>query len=581
MLHHPVKKKIIRRPSASLAGAGFAHLPPLLRRLYASRRMSAANELDLSLNQLPQPSLLSGMDAMAERLADAIARDQSLMVIGDYDADGATASAVAVRGLRALGLRRVSYLVPNRFEYGYGLTPEIVALAAERKPDLLLTVDNGISALEGAWAAKERGMGLLITDHHMPGAELPVADALVNPNLPGETFPSKALAGVGVMFYVLMALRQRLRNTGHFQRAGRAEPNLAQLLDLVALGTVADVVPLDHVNRILIQQGLRRIRAEQAHPGILALLQAAGRKPQVATAGDLGFTVGPRLNAAGRLDDMSLGIECLLADHPDQAQAMAAQLDELNRDRRELEDQMKQEALAHLSKLDVPMAGKSALCLFDQTWHQGVIGLVASRVKDLAHRPTVVFAPAGEGWVKGSVRSIQGIHIRDVLSDINTRHPGLIRQFGGHAMAAGLSLAQDDLPRFAELFEREAAERLSPADLEHAVQTDGSLANDELDLAMAEQLQQAGPWGHGFPEPLFDGEFEISQRRVLNDRHLKLVLRPVGGGPDIDAIVFGVAEPSNWLDCRTVRAAYRLEVNEFRDVRNPQLRIEYMESGAE
>jgi single-stranded-DNA-specific exonuclease len=581
MLHHPVKKKIIRRPSGSLAGAGFAHLPPLLRRLYASRRMSAANELDLSLNQLPQPSRLSGMDAMAERLADAIARDLSVLVIGDYDADGATATAVAVRGLRALGLRRVAYLVPNRFEYGYGLTPEIVALAAERKPDLLLTVDNGISALEGAWAARERGMGLLITDHHMPGAELPEADALVNPNLPGETFPSKALAGVGVMFYVLLALRQTLRGAGHFQRTGRAEPNLAQLLDLVALGTVADVVPLDHVNRILIHQGLRRIRAEQAHPGILALLQTAGRKPRTATATDLGFTVGPRLNAAGRLDDMSLGIECLLADQPDQAQAMAAQLDELNRDRRELETQMKQEALTYLSKLDVPLAGKSALCLFDQTWHQGVIGLVASRVKDLAHRPTVVFAPAGDGLVKGSVRSIQGIHIRDVLSDINTRHPRLIRQFGGHAMAAGLSLAQDDLPRFAELFEREAAERLSPADLEHAVQTDGPLANDELDLAMAEQLRHAGPWGHGFPEPMFDGEFGISRRRVLNDRHLKLVLRPVGGGPDLDAIAFGVAEPSAWLECRTVRAAYRLDVNEFRDVRNAQLRIEYMESGTE
>ncbi|MGZ8249506.1 single-stranded-DNA-specific exonuclease RecJ, partial [Methylomagnum sp.] len=580
MLHHPVKKKIVRRPSAALSEAGLAHLPPLLRRLYASRRVSAATELDLSLNRLPQPSLLSGMDAMADRLADAIARNQSLLVIGDYDADGATACAVAVRGLRALGLRRVSYLVPNRFEYGYGLTPEIVALAAERRPDILLTVDNGISALEGAAAAKQRGMSLLITDHHMPGAVLPEADALVNPNLPGEAFPSKALAGVGVMFYVLMALRQRLRGAGHFGRAGGAEPNLAQLLDLVALGTIADVVPLDHVNRILVHQGLRRIRAEQAHPGILALLAVAGRKPRQATATDLGFTVGPRLNAAGRLDDMSLGIECLLTNQPDQAQAMAAHLDELNRDRRELEDQMKQEALAHLDTLDVPMAGKSALCLFDESWHQGVIGLVASRVKDLAHRPTVVFAPAGDGLVKGSVRSIQGIHIRDVLSDINTRHPRLIRQFGGHAMAAGLSLNRDDLPRFAELFEQEAASRLSAADLEHAVQTDGPLAGDELGLAMAEQLQQAGPWGHGFPEPLFDGEFEIAQRRVLNERHLKLVLRPAGGGPDIDAIVFGVAEPSNWLECRTVRAAYRLEVNEFRDVRNAQLRIEYMESSA-
>ncbi|SMF96888.1 single-stranded-DNA-specific exonuclease [Methylomagnum ishizawai] len=578
MPHHPVKKTIIRRPTAHTS-TPLADLPPLLGRIYSARKLDDPKQLDRSLNQLPPPWLLTGMEAMAERLARAIARQESLLVVADYDADGATACAVAVRGLKALGLERVSYLVPNRFEYGYGLTPEIVALAAPRRPDILLTVDNGISALEGAEAAQAQGMELLITDHHTPGAELPAAAAIVNPNLPGDAFPSRCLAGVGVMFYVLMALRQRLRETGHFTRSGRPEPNLAQLLDLVALGTVADVVPLDHVNRILIHQGLRRIGSGQASPGILALLEVAGRKPKQITAADLGFSVGPRLNAAGRLDDMSLGIECLLTDHPTTALDMAARLDRMNKERRELEDQMKQEALAYLDALDVPLGDKAAICLYDAAWHQGVIGLVASRVKDLANRPVVVFASAGDDLAKGSVRSIPGIHIRDLLSDINTQNPGLIRQFGGHAMAAGLSLGLEDLPRFMALFEQEAGRRLDRADLEHAVHSDGSLEPHELDLAMAEQLRQAGPWGHGFPEPLFDGEFEIAQRRVLGDKHLKLVLRPVGGGREIDAIAFGLADPGAWLDCRTLRAAYRLDVNEFRDHRIAQLRIEYMESG--
>jgi single-stranded-DNA-specific exonuclease len=576
MPYHPVKKKIVRRPDAS---STLTDLPPLLRRIYAARRLDDARQLDRSLSQLPSPWLLTGMEAMADRLADALKHQRSLLVVADYDADGATACAVAVRGLRALGLERVSYLVPNRFEYGYGLTPEIVELAAPRRPDILLTVDNGISALEGALACKARGMELLITDHHTPGAELPEAAAIVNPNLPGDGFPSRCLAGVGVMFYVLTALRQRLRESGRYARPGAREPNLAQLLGLVALGTVADVVPLDHVNRILVHQGLQRIRAGQASPGVLALLQAAGRPHRQATAADLGFSAGPRLNAAGRLDDMSLGIECLLADHPAAAQAMAARLDALNKERRELEGQMKQEALAYLDALDLPGGDKAAICLFDPGWHQGVIGLVASRVKDLANRPVAVFAPAGDDLVKGSVRSIQGIHIRDLLSDINVRNPGLIRQFGGHAMAAGLSLGPNDLPRFMALFEQEAGRRLGAADLEHAVQSDGALEHHELDLAVAEQLREAGPWGHGFPEPMFDGEFEIGERRVLGNQHLKLMLRPAGGGRPIDAIAFGLADPGVWLDCQTLRAAYRLDVNEFRDIRSAQLRIEYMESG--
>ncbi|CAL1241027.1 single-stranded-DNA-specific exonuclease RecJ [Candidatus Methylocalor cossyra] len=577
MPYHPVKKKIVRRlptvpPEASLTG-----LPPLLRRLYAARRVGSASELDRSLHRLPSPWLLSGMEAMVDQLEEALRRQRRLLVIADYDADGATACAVAVRGLRALGLEQVAYLVPNRFRFGYGLTPEIVALAAERRPELLLTVDNGIAALDGAEAARARGMRLLITDHHTPGAELPAAAAIVNPLLPGDPFPGKSLAGVGVMFYVLMALRQRLRQRGRFAGPGRAEPPLGPLLDLVALGTVADVVSLDPINRILVHQGLGRIRAGRGAPGLVALLEAAGRKAGQATAADLGFAVGPRLNAAGRLDDMSLGIECLLADDGEAARSMAARLDALNRERQQLEERMKQQALAYLDALEVPVGDRFALCLFDEGWHQGVIGLVASRVKDLTHRPVAVFAPDGEDGVKGSLRSIPGIHIRDLLSDLATGHPRLIRRFGGHAMAAGLSLEREALPRFAELFEAEAGRRLSPEDLEHAVHTDGALEEHELNLAVAEQLRQAGPWGQGFPEPLFDGEFQVLDSRVLGERHLKLRLRPVHGARSFDAVAFGVAEPAAWRDLPALRAAYRLEVNEYRESRAVQLRLEYME----
>lgn len=580
MPYHPVKKKIVRRP---LAGSppSFPHLPPLLQRIYASRRVGTAAELDRSLNQLPVPWLLSGMEAMADLLADAIKHDRSLLVIGDYDADGATASAVAVRGLRALGLERVYYLVPNRFEYGYGLSREIVAVAARQKPDLLLTVDNGIVNLDGVAAANELGMQVLITDHHSPGAELPEAAAIVNPNLPGDGFPSKSLAGVGVMFYVLLALRHRLRDTGRFARPGASEPKLGQLLDLVALGTVADVVNLDHVNRILVHQGLLRIRSEQAHPGILALLEVAGRKPRQATATDLGFFAGPRLNAAGRMDDMSLGIECLLSDSYDSARAMAARLNEFNRDRREVEEQMKQDALAYLERLEDPIEAKPALCLFEEDWHQGVVGLVASRIKDRVHRPVIAFAPAGPDGaeIRGSGRSIPGVHIRDVLAEIAARRPGIFRKFGGHAMAAGLTLARDRLEEFTQAFEMEVENRLAGLDLEHAVHTDGTLEAHELDLDMAEALRQAGPWGQGFPEPLFDGEFEVAGSRVVGERHLKLVLKAPRSDRLLDGIVFGVDDPTDWLSCRKLRAAYRLDVNEFRDTRSVQLRIEYMESG--
>ncbi|BBA36482.1 ssDNA-specific exonuclease RecJ [Methylocaldum marinum] len=577
MPYYPVKKKIIPRASDRLAAPEFSHLPPLLQRIYTARRLTVADELDRSLAKLPSPWLLSGMEGMADQLAEAIRQNKSILVIADYDTDGATGCAVAVRGLRLLGAERVSYLVPNRFEYGYGLTPEIVDLAAQSAPDILLTVDNGISSLEGTAAAKARGMLVFITDHHLPGSELPGADAIVNPNLAGDRFPSKYLAGVGVMFYVLSAVRIRLRNSGHFSQNGLQEPNLAQLLDLVALGTVADVVTLDHVNRILVHQGLQRIRSGQAHAGLLALLEVSGRNSRIITAADLGFAVAPRLNAAGRLEDMTLGIECLLTDDADAARAMAVRLDQLNRDRREIEEQMKLDALAHLEDLDASLATKAALCLFDDSWHQGVVGILASRIKDRLNRPVIAFARTDGDEIKGSARSIPGVHIRDVLSDIATRYPNLLRKFGGHAMAAGLSLHRDDLPHFTELFEEEVALHVADLDLDHAIHSDGPLEAHELDLDIAELLRQAGPWGQGFPEPLFDGEFEVTQSRIVGDRHLKLVLKIPNSEKFIDGIAFFVDEPSDWLACRHLRAVYRLDINEFRDARNVQLRMEYME----
>ncbi len=580
MPYYPVRKKIVRRPANDQAPP-LGQLPELLQRLYASREIRDTGELDRSLGCLPAPQRLSGMAAMVERLSDAIHHDRRVLIIGDYDADGATATAVAMRGLRALGLRQVGYLVPNRFEYGYGLTPEIVTLAATRQPDLLLTVDNGISSHEGIAAAAVMGMEVLITDHHLPGSTVPAAAAIVNPNLPGEDFPSHALAGVGVMFYVLMALRQALRAAGHFARTSVAEPKLGTLLDLVALGTVADVVPLDHVNRILVHQGLQRIRAGQAHPGLLALLTVAGREPQRTSAADLGFAAGPRLNAAGRLDDMSLGIECLLADDPVQAGALAQQLDLLNRDRRLIEEQMKQEALAALSQLDSEEGSdRPALCLFCQDWHEGLVGLVASRVKDRIHRPVIAFAPADRNpdELKGSARSIPGIHIRDVLADLATRQPQLIRRYGGHAMAAGLTIPRAGLEPFMAGFEDEVRRRAEGADLEHTIHTDGPLDAEQLTLATAELLQTAGPWGQHFPEPVFDGDFEVAGSRIVGERHLKLVLKPRNGAPHIDAIAFGLDNPGEWLRCHSIRAAYRLDVNEYRNNRSLQLRIDYMES---
>ena len=566
--------RIEQRPvPASLPDLG--DLPPLLTRLYAARGVQTAAELDKGLARLIPFQQLKGIDAAVDLLVVALQQRQRILIVGDFDADGATASSVGVLGLRQLGAVHVDYLVPNRFDYGYGLTPEIVAVALEREPDLLLTVDNGISSVEGVAAAKAAGLTVLVTDHHLPGAELPAADAIVNPNQPGCAFPSKALAGVGVMFYVLLALRARLRELGWFS-APRSEPNLGELLDLVALGSVADVVPLDANNRILVHQGLARIRAGRARPGLRAVLEVAGRDPAGINSTDLGFILGPRLNAAGRLDDMSLGIECLLCEDPTMAREMAVQLDELNKDRKSIEQGMQREALARLKDLpveDMPFG----LCLFEPDWHQGVIGILASRLKERYHRPAIAFADAGNGLLKGSARSVSGLHIRDALDAVAATHPGLISKFGGHAMAAGLSLPQDNYDAFAAAFDAQVRRQLSADDLTGRLLCDGQLGGAEFDLDLAKALRHAGPWGQHFPEPLFNGVFEIIQQRLVGEKHLKLVLKTQCGTRTLDAIAFNI-DRELWPNpnVRWVELAYKLDVNVFRERESVQLMISHL-----
>jgi single-stranded-DNA-specific exonuclease len=552
-------------------------LHPVLRRIYAARGVAEAAELELTLERLIPPSQLMGIGQAVELLVSALREQRRILIVADFDADGATSCATAARALRALGAAHVDFLVPNRFEFGYGLTPEIVQVAAQHAPDLLITVDNGISSIEGVRAARAAGMRVLITDHHLPGSELPPADAIVNPNQPGDEFPSKALAGVGVIFYVMLALRARLRETGWFTERGIAEPNLATLLDLVALGTVADVVPLDRNNRILVAQGLARIRADRSCPGIQALLRVAGRDPARLTATDLGFTIAPRLNAAGRIADMALGIACLLTDDPVEAERMARQLDALNRERREIEAGMQREALTVVERLKLADAGlPRGLCLFDESWHQGVIGLVASRVKERVHRPVIAFAPAGDGEIKGSARSVPGLHIRDALDNIAARHPELLSKFGGHAMAAGLTLARRDFEAFARAFDEETARWLTDDDLRGRLYTDGELAPADLTLVLAELLRDAGPWGQGFPEPMFDGRFEVVERRVVGEKHLKLKLRASVATPVVDAIAFQAAPQGVAPDWSSVHIAYRLDVNEYQGSRAVQLVVEHI-----
>ena len=560
--------EIIRRavPDAArtLAAAG---VHPVLARVFASRGVADRGELATDLATLPPFATMKGIDAAAARLADAIASAEKILIVADYDADGATACAVGVRGLA--GMRaNVDFLVPNRFEYGYGLTPEIVREAAVRGPRLIVTVDNGIASHDGVAEAVARGIEVLITDHHLPAATLPTPALIVNPNQPGCAFPGKHLAGVGVMFYVLLATRAVLRARGHF--AGRAEPNLGALLDLVALGTVADVVCLDRLNRTLVAQGLARIRAGRAQPGLAALFAAAGRDPRRATSYDLGFVAGPRINAAGRLSDMAIGIRCLLAETVESALPLAVELDRLNRERRDVESTMRDEALEALEAraFDGTDVEAYTLCLYDPEWHQGVVGIVAGRLKDRFHRPSLVFAKASGGELKGSGRSIAGFHLRDALDLVAKRAPGLIPKFGGHAYAAGLTLAESDLPRFAAMFEAIAREQLTPAQLARTLESDGALAPGELSFELAGALR-GEVWGQGFPAPVFDDTFSVLDQRTVGGQHSKLVLSR--GGERFDAILFHQTDalpPS-------IRAAFRPDINEWNGVASLQLVIEH------
>lgn len=551
-------------------------LHPILRRIYRARSVRSALELDRSLERLAPPDALLGMSQAVELLTQALRNRQRVLIIADFDADGATSCALVMRALRAMGACEVAYLVPNRFEYGYGLTPEIVQIAATRRPDILITVDNGISSVDGVRCAQALGMKVLITDHHLAGAELPPADAIVNPNQMGDEFSSKALAGVGVAFYVMLALRARLRAEGWFVEQGIPEPNLAKLLDLVALGTVADVVPLDANNRILVAQGLARIRAGQCCPGIHALIAVGGRDEARLSATDLGFVVAPRLNAAGRLTDMSLGIECLLTDDSSRAGELAQRLEQLNRERREIERDMREQAATAVAALQLGAGLPRGLCLFDESWHQGVIGIVAARVRERTHRPVIAFAPASGTEIKGSARSVPGLHIRDALDAVATRHPQLLRKFGGHAMAAGLTLERDCFSDFAAAFDDEVSRWLGEDDLHGTILSDGELTAADFTLELAETLRSGGPWGFAFPEPIFDGVFDVVEHRVVGKKHLKLALRPSDGGRVLQAIAFGAADtqPSNG---GRVQAAYRLDVNEYRGYRSLQLVVEHME----
>ncbi|MFN0316996.1 MAG: single-stranded-DNA-specific exonuclease RecJ [Burkholderiales bacterium] len=542
-----------------------AHVHPVIARVLAARGVASRDALDFGLPRLLPLGLMHNLPSLGRLLAQAIEEHKRLLIVADYDSDGATACALGVLALRAMGAH-VDYVVPNRFEYGYGLTPEIVRLAAERKPDYLITVDNGIASVEGVREANQLGMQVLITDHHLPGAELPAAACIVNPNQVGCGFPSKNLAGVGVMFYVLLQLRAELRARGKFN--GGAEPNLANWLDLVALGTVADVVKLDDNNRLLVQQGLTRIRAGRARPGILALLKVAGRESIRAGVYDLGFVLGPRLNAAGRLSDMSLGIECLLAQDPVQAERLARELDSLNRERRVIEAQMQDSALEHLDRFED--AGRWGVALFDTTWHQGVIGILASRLRERLHRPVIAFATGAEGELKGSGRSISALHLRDALDLISKRHPDLIVRFGGHAAAAGLSIGANQFIAFSRIFDETVRGLITPSDLHQRLETDGSLQDDDFSLELAEAL--AGMvWGQGFPAPTFRNEFRVEQQRVVGEKHTRLRLRPVSGGKFLNAILFGDTGPLPIA----VELVYRLDVNEFNGQRMLQLVVEH------
>ncbi len=574
-----MQKIIKRRPRAENLFSD--SLPPLLQQIYSARGVSSDKEIQTDLSGLLTPQSLKGLPEAIELLLTALEQQQRLLIVGDFDADGATSSALAVLALTAMGAESVNFLVPNRFEYGYGLTPEIVEVAKQFSPDLIITVDNGISSIDGVNTANDAGIKVLVTDHHLPGKTLPAAAAIINPNQPGCEFESKNLAGVGVIFYLMTALRAALRDHQWFKQRDIEEPAMADYLDLVALGTVADVVPLDKNNRILVAQGLRRIRAGRTRPGIKALLAVGKRDASRLVSADLGFVVGPRLNAAGRLDDMTLGIQCLLTDDDYLAGEIAQQMDELNQDRKSIEGSMQREALETLKTLNVEEGNMPyGLCLYDAHWHQGVIGILASRIKDRYHRPVIVFADADdEDVIKGSARSIAGLHIRDALDAVASQHPGLLSKFGGHAMAAGMSLGKKQFPVFVEAFDREVRRQLVAEDLQAVLVSDGELNASDFNLSLAQLLRNGGPWGQHFPEPLFDGEFLLLQQRIVGEKHLKMVLATEQEpNQAVDAIAFNI-DNQFWPNQQVVKikAVYKLDVNEFRGRESVQLLVDYFE----
>ncbi|NLS12252.1 single-stranded-DNA-specific exonuclease RecJ [Vibrio sp. SM6] len=560
-------------------------IPALLRRIYLNRGITEIGQLETTAKGLHSYQKLAGIERAVELLFTAVKEQQRIIVVGDFDADGATSSALSVLALRMLGSRNVDYLVPNRFEDGYGLSPEVVDQALELGAEVIMTVDNGVSSIEGVRYAKVNGLTVLVTDHHLPGHQLPNVDAMVNPNLPDCPFPSKALAGVGVAFYLMMALCVHMRRAGWFQQQGMSEPKLMELIDLVALGTVADVVPLDDNNRILVHQGLQRIRAGKARPGIQALIEISKRDARRLVASDFGFALGPRINAAGRLDDMSFGVELLMCNNIHAARRMASELDGLNQTRKEIEEGMKQEAMAFCERLQIgdKNALPHGLVLFQRDWHQGVIGILASRVKEQYHRPVIAFADGGDGLIKGSCRSIPGLHMRDALDFIDTQNPGLIVKFGGHAMAAGLTIKEADFERFSRAFDAVVRRELDDSALKGVVLSDGELTPEAFSLHTAELIRSAGPWGQAFPEPIFDGEFKLLHQKLVGEKHLKLMLEPLYKGHPtqitLDAIAFNI-DVRRWPDpaAKTVRLAYKLDVNEFRGNQSLQLLVDYIEA---
>ncbi|EGU61912.1 ssDNA exonuclease RecJ [Vibrio nigripulchritudo ATCC 27043] len=560
-------------------------IPPLLQRIYAARGVQSINQLEKAAKALHSYQLLGGIQQAVEILFESIQKQKRIIVVGDFDADGATSSALSVLALRMLGCPNVDYLVPNRFEDGYGLSPEVVDQALELGVEVIMTVDNGVSSIDGVRYAKQKGLTVIVTDHHLPGNELPIADAIVNPNLESCQFPSKSLAGVGVAFYMMMALCVHMRKLNWFASQGMQEPKLMELIDLVALGTVADVVPLDENNRILVHQGLQRIRAGKARPGIQALIEVSKRDARRLVASDFGFALGPRINAAGRLDDMSFGVELLMSNNIHAARRMASELDGLNQTRKEIEEGMKQEAMAFCERLQF---GENAelpygLALFQRDWHQGVIGILASRIKEKFHRPVIAFADGGEGTIKGSCRSIPGLHMRDTLDRIDTQNPGLIAKFGGHAMAAGLTIDEVDFEKFSKLFDEAVRQDLDEASLKGVVMSDGELLPEEFSMHVAETLRGAGPWGQAFPEPIFDGEFKVLHQKLVGEKHLKLMLEPLHKGHPTNIMIDGIAfniDLRRWPDAsvKTVHLAYKLDVNEFRGNQSLQLMIDHIEA---